>query len=212
MSRFKTEDALVLRTRACGESNREAFFLTGGQGIIRAIVYGGPKSKLRAMVSPFHSGVVYLYHDPVRDSYKVSDFDVRFWHPGIRENYERTMAAGALCETILAGHGGGFWREALDLACAVFAALEDAGTELCSSIVVYFLWKWAELLGVRPEFPRNAALSYSSAIRWLYTLEPLELSALNNHIPDGGTLCTAKNLCMDILAAAFGRRLPSWNW
>ncbi|MDR1256680.1 MAG: recombination protein O N-terminal domain-containing protein, partial [Spirochaetaceae bacterium] len=79
MTRNSVCPALVLRVRPCGESNREAFFLTAETGVTRAYVYGGAKSRLRAAVSPFQSGDLYLYRDPARDSGKVTDFDVRRW-------------------------------------------------------------------------------------------------------------------------------------
>ncbi|MDR1100566.1 MAG: recombination protein O N-terminal domain-containing protein, partial [Treponema sp.] len=117
MPRTFTYTALVLRTRPSGESNREAWFLTAEEGLLRATVFGGPRSRLRAHVAPFHSGPLWIYHDPVRDSRKITDFDVLCWRPGIREQYERTMAADALAETILNSHGGGGnWKTAFALA------------------------------------------------------------------------------------------------
>jgi DNA repair protein RecO (recombination protein O) len=152
VSRTFILQALVLKTLNSGESNRDAWFLTAEEGIIRATVFGGPKSRLRAHVAPFHRGTLWIYHDPVRDSRKVTDFDVRSWRPGLRELYERTMAAGATADTILASHGGGgAWEEALNLADSVLDALENAGEEGCLRIFVHFLWKWAAFLGLRPE-------------------------------------------------------------
>ncbi|QQO09052.1 DNA repair protein RecO [Breznakiella homolactica] len=151
MSRSVTYEALVLRVRPSGESNREAFFLTPEEGIVRAILYGGPKSKLRSHVAPFHRGTLWIYRDPAKDSRKVSDFDVRSWRPGIREQYERTIAAGALAETILAGHGGGGnWDEALTLADATLDALDTADERGAAILLVQFLWNWANVLGVQP--------------------------------------------------------------
>ncbi|GHV41430.1 recombinase RecO [Spirochaetia bacterium] len=152
MSRSFTYQALVLKTRSSGESNRDAWFLTAEEGLIRATVFGGPKSKLRAHISPFNRGTLWIYHDPVRDSRKVSDFDVRSWRPGLRELYERTMAADALADTILASHGGGGnWEEALSLADSSLDALENADETLCVRIFIHFLWNWANILGLRPD-------------------------------------------------------------
>jgi DNA repair protein RecO (recombination protein O) len=146
-----TYNALILRVRQSGESNREAFFLTAEEGIIRAMVFGGPKSKLRAYVSPFHSGTLWIYHDPVKDSRKVTDFDVTAWRPGIREVYERTMAAGAITETILAGHGGsGNWQEALNLASESLEAVSNAAEKDIMLPFLHFLWNWADILGIQP--------------------------------------------------------------
>ena len=99
--------ALTLRVRETGESNRDAWFLTATEGIMRATVFGGPKSRLRSRVAPFHEGTLWVYRDPVRDSRKAEDFDVQHYRQGLRELYERAMAANAVAETILSSHGGG---------------------------------------------------------------------------------------------------------
>ena len=152
LSRSFTYSALTLRVKPSGESNREAWFLTAEEGLLRATVFGGPKSRLRSLVAPFHEGTLWIYHDPVRDSRKVNDFDVQSYRPGIRELWERAVIAGAVAETILASHGGGGgWSEATDLAGSVLDALDCADAAACSPIGIYFLWRWAGLLGVRPD-------------------------------------------------------------
>ena len=151
MRRNLVRTALVLRARPSGESNREVWFLTAEEGILRATVFGGPKSRLRAHAAPFHSGTVWLYHDPVRDSRKVTDFDVVSWRPALRELYERTMTANAGAETVLASHGGGGnWKTALDLFSRFLDGLEEARAAGCSRVFVRFLWDWAAFLGGRP--------------------------------------------------------------
>ncbi|MDR2020628.1 MAG: recombination protein O N-terminal domain-containing protein [Treponema sp.] len=162
MSRSFTYTALILRVRPSGESNREAWFLTAEEGILRATIFGGPKSRLRAHAAPYHQGQIWIYHDPVRDSRKLVDFDVRLWRPGLRELYERTMSAGAVAETILAGYGGGGnWEAALAMAEKTLDALETADGESCVRILIHFLWNWAELLGQRPELNRCASCGNS---------------------------------------------------
>jgi len=150
MKRNLTYRALTLRTKAIGESNREAWFLTEEEGVLRATVFGGAKSRLRSQVAPSHEGELWLYHDPVKDSRKVSDFDVRSYRIGIRDLYERTQAAHALAETVLASHGGGgAWQD----------ALTEADAQLCSRLGIYFLWHWAAHLGVRPDLSACASCS-----------------------------------------------------
>jgi DNA repair protein RecO (recombination protein O) len=158
MPRSVTYTALVLRVKPSGESNREAWFLTAQEGILRATVFGGPKSRLRAHIAPFHQGVLWIYHDPVRDSRKVSDFDVQLWRPGLRERYERAMTAGAVAETVLSSHGGGgAWPRALELAGGALDALDGADETTCRRVLIHFLWNWAEVLGVRPGLAACAA-------------------------------------------------------
>ena len=141
MSRTLVREVLVLSVRSSGESNREATLLSAEEGIVRATVFGGPKSKLRAHVAPFHSGTMWLYRDPVRDSLKVTDFDVRSWRPLLRELLERSWAATAVMDTIRSSHGGGgAWPEALALADGTLDALELADADGAALALVRFLW------------------------------------------------------------------------
>lgn len=152
MSRSSTHEALVLSVRLSGESNREAVFLTGDGGLMRATVFGGAKSRLRAYVEPYHSGELLIYRDPVKDFRKVSDFNVRSWRPGIREVLERSYAAAAVAETVITGHGGGGdWEAALSLCEETLDALDIASEETSRRTLTRFLWKWTALLGARPE-------------------------------------------------------------
>ena len=151
-------NALVLRVRAFGESNREAVFLTAEEGLIRAAVFGGPKSHLRAQIAPFHSGKLWIYYDPVRDSRKVNDFDVSFYRMGIRTSLERVMAADAIAETILFSQGGGSaWQDAIKLTEGVLDFLDNADPTACTRITIYFLWHWAKFLGSGPEIELSCA-------------------------------------------------------
>ncbi|MCL2190521.1 MAG: DNA repair protein RecO C-terminal domain-containing protein, partial [Treponema sp.] len=56
-------------------------------------------------------------------------------------------------ETVLASHGGGGnWGGALSLAEATLDALAAADGETCRRVLLWFLWQWADFLGLRPEF------------------------------------------------------------
>jgi len=158
MSRNAVFSALVLRSRQSGESNNEVSLLTAEEGIIRATVFGGPKSKLRSHAAPYNSGQVWIYRDPAKDYGKLSDFDVHSWRPGLRELYERTMAAAGTAETILSTHGGGGdWGSAMKLAISTLDALENANEELCERILVHFLWRWTHFLGLQPHIENCAS-------------------------------------------------------
>jgi DNA repair protein RecO (recombination protein O) len=197
MLRTFTYSALVLRIRPAGEANREAFFLTAEAGILAATLYGGPKSRLRSHVAPFHRGTLWLYHDPVRDSWKVTDFDVRSWRPGIREDFNRSMTAFALAETVLAAHGGGGnWAEALALTDRALDALEGSDEGAARRIGIHFLWNWADILGVRPHLDRCASCACEAAPDEVLYYAP----------GDGGLHCAS---CVGLSAAGGGRRGPS---
>jgi DNA repair protein RecO (recombination protein O) len=158
MSRTFVYSALVLRNRPSGESNSEVTLLTAEEGVIKATVFGGPKSKLRAHCASYNSGQVWIYHDKAKEYAKLSDFDVHSWRAGLRELYDRTMSAGAVAETILSSHGGGGeWAAALTLAAETLDALESADEELCGKLLIHFLWRWAGFLGIQPHLENCAA-------------------------------------------------------
>jgi DNA repair protein RecO (recombination protein O) len=210
MPRNFTFSALVLRTRPSGESNREAWFLTAEEGIFQATVFGGPKSRLRAHVAPFHSGPLWIYHDPVRNSRKVTDFDVQCWRPGIREQYDRTMAADALAETILKSHGGGGnWEAAFSLAGGALDALETAEDRHCLPILLHFFWNWLDLLGLRPEAPLPLD---DGARNWLAAVEHLDPRQLFRYTLAESSLGRLKAALTALLAEALGWRLSTWDW
>jgi DNA repair protein RecO (recombination protein O) len=131
-------------------------------------MFGGPKSRLRSRVAPYHGGKLWVYYDPVRDSRKITDFDVHFYRTGIRELYERASCAAAVAETVLSSQGGGGnWEETTILTANTLDALDSADETASSGIAVYFFWHWAEHLGVRPiacpcELPSNGVLWYST--------------------------------------------------
>jgi len=151
MSRTFVYTALVLRTRPSGESNSEVTLLTAEEGIIKATVFGGPKSKLRAYSAPYNSGQVWIYRDKSKEYAKITDFDVHSWRAGLRELYERTMTASAIAETILSSHGGGGeWQTALNMAMETLDTLETATEELCRRLLIHFLWRWSGFLGIQP--------------------------------------------------------------
>ena len=180
MSRTSAYYAIILRSRPSGESNREIWLLTAEAGLVRAVLFGGPKSKLRSHAAPFHSGKVWIYHDPVKNFYKLNDFDVQSWRPGLREMYERAMAADAVSHTVLASEGGGgAWSGAIKLVEENLNALETANEECCSRIQLHFFWQWINFLGLRPQF--DSCVSCEKAIP---QTEPLWYSA-----KEDGALC-----------------------
>jgi DNA repair protein RecO (recombination protein O) len=188
MSRTAVYSALVLRNRPSGESNSEVTLLTAEEGIFRATVFGGAKSKLRAHSAPYNSGQVWIYRDKAKDYAKLSDFDVHSWRPGLRELYERTIAASAVIETIMSSHGGGGeWANALKLATETLDTLESANEELCARILIHFLWRWACLLGIQPHIDCCAACDTNTndAPFWFNTSEGTAICSgciKNSHI------------------------------
>ena len=219
MTRLLACSALVLRVRPSGEANREAWMLTAEEGLVRATVFGGPKSRLRAHVAPYHRGKLWLYLDPVRDSRKITDFDVQSWKPGIRESYERAAAAAAMAETILAAYGGGgSWGEAFALADASLEALETADAGACERFFIYFLWKWAELLGIRPDLnetehdDETPGILGPGARAWLAAALELDLPHIARRTMDGVSTRQARRFVTAVVGNALGKRPGTWDF
>jgi recombinational DNA repair protein (RecF pathway) len=82
---------------------------------------------------------------------KVTDFDVKQWRPGLRELYDRSMAAAAVMDTIAASHaGGGNWTTALEQAGRTLDALDGADERTVLRVLYHFLWNWIDLIGEKP--------------------------------------------------------------
>ena len=60
-------EVLILTVKNQGENNRVICALSPELGIFYAILYGGPKSKLKSLVQPFYSGKMWLYDDTLRN-------------------------------------------------------------------------------------------------------------------------------------------------
>ena len=203
--------ALILRSRPSGESNSEVTLLTAEEGLLRATVFGGPKSKLRSHAAPYNSGRVWIYRDPAKEYAKISDFDVQSWRPGLRELYERTMAASGIAETILSSHGGGGeWETALKLAVSALDAMEQASEELCERLLVHFLWQWTGFLGIQPSL-EDIPLNPGSR-RWLAAAAELEPSQIYRYSMDKKSFDETKSYITAIMTEAIGRKLSSWDW
>ncbi|MDR2601495.1 MAG: recombination protein O N-terminal domain-containing protein [Spirochaetaceae bacterium] len=214
MNRHKNFPALTLSMRSFGESNREAFFLTPQDGIVKAAVFGGPKSKLRAYVSPFQSGTLYLYSDSAKNTNKVTDFDVAAWRPELREMLERGLTATYISAALLAGCGGGVESSAaFDLANDCLDALKTADDSLCEAVYVYFLWNWLDVLGFRPEGGAEKAVYAgvrfpADVIRHFKETAALKAKELYSFTPPSrASLSAAKKILRGLLHEASGSRV-----
>jgi DNA repair protein RecO (recombination protein O) len=167
-------ESLVLRARESPGGDRILCLMTAEAGIQDVFVFGGPKSKLRSLASPYSSGRAFVYLDPTRDFRKLSDFEVTESFTGLREGLKKIWAAGLVAEFLLkTSGGGGDFPEVLALARAAMRGLESCREEEADYPLLLFLWRMIELLGLLPEaehcsvcglpFPEGAGLLYSFA-------------------------------------------------
>ncbi len=175
MNRNTSLEALVLATKPMGENNRLATILTAERGILTAVVYGGRKGKLRSMVSPYHTGTMWLYIDSVKQSIKITDFDPQKYRSEIRNNLYKTYAAALACELVIKTHGFAthvvdvnHFEDTSELYFMINGFLEglDLSTEEQARLgTLRFLWRYLEHLGLQSE-PSRCMHCGSNVVSW----------------------------------------------
>ena len=154
MERNFYTQALILSSRIFGENNRILTVLTPDKGIFDAILYGGRKSRLRSLASPFHTGTMWFYNDEAKHSIKITDFDVKKFRPSLHENLYKSMAAAFCSELLIKTRGGNedsqysvLWvltngfLDGLEL-------IDEKGAELG---LIRFIWRFLAVQGEQPD-------------------------------------------------------------
>ncbi|MBP3365361.1 MAG: DNA repair protein RecO [Treponema sp.] len=149
--RNKKMRALILSARRTGECNRLVTVLSAENGIFSAILYGGPKSRLRSLVQPFYAGTLYVYADEARHSVKITDFDAENCHLSLRTSLFKSWAASFACELAVKTKCAGDSERAFVLLSA-FLDGTDAVSETEARLgMLRFLWRYLALLGLQPD-------------------------------------------------------------
>ena len=152
--RNSIESAVVLKSARMGEIHRSVTLLTPQRGVVWAIAHGAGKaaSKLKAAAIPFACVTAYLYHDPVRDSFKVTDVEPLDLHGAIRADLGKFFTASLWVEIVLRSHGGGTEATALHaLLVAGLRTLDAAAGTQVGAVSVQVLWRCLQLLGLAPD-------------------------------------------------------------
>ncbi len=150
MRNFSTK-ALILSVQAQGENNRSACIFSPDEGIFYATLFGGPKSKLRSLVSPMNSGIMYLYRDEVKKHIKITDFDVKNAHLTFRENLFKTFASALAAEILIKTRCAGSPDESWRLVNGFLDGMELSSEDDSRLGLVRFLWRYIDLLGIKPD-------------------------------------------------------------
>jgi DNA repair protein RecO (recombination protein O) len=151
-SRNLVYEALALRARESPGGSRILTLMTAEAGLVDVFVFGGPKSRLRSLASPYASGRAFVYLDPVKDFQKLSDFDVRESYPALRDELGRLWAAGLAAELLIkTSGGGGDYPQVLGLALDCFAALDRSLAPASEAPILLFIWRLLNLIGLGPD-------------------------------------------------------------
>ena len=150
MNRSSSTPAIIFSIRPLGENNSSVTLLTPGKGISYATLYGGPKSKLRSLVTQWNSGTIWLYDNPEKKQTKISDFEVKNYHGTFTTSLFKLYAASLAAELAIKTRCGG----SNDICFKLISGFLD-GMDLCNEEqsrvgLIRFLWRYLELLGIQP--------------------------------------------------------------
>lgn len=150
--RNHVHDAVALRARESPAGDRILTFMTRDAGLVDAFVFGGAKSKIRSLASPYVHGTAFIYADPVKDYRTLRDFEALEVFPGLRESLGRLWGASVAAEMNLrTSVPGGENEEAMDLLLSVLRALQDSGEAEAAYPVLLFLWRHLGIMGLKPD-------------------------------------------------------------
>ena len=150
MNRSTSTSAIVLSLRPLGENNSSVTLLTSDNGIVYAVLYGGPKSRLRSLVSQWNSGKVWLYENPEKNQIKISDFEVVNYHPSFSQNLFKSYAASLAAEIAIKTRCAGSASQCHRLVSGFLDGMELCDEEQSRLGLLRFLWRYLELLGIQP--------------------------------------------------------------
>jgi len=182
--------ALVLRKTKLGETDTILTLLSADGSQIRAVAKGmrKPGSRLSGRLEPFSVGDLLLHTGRTLDV--ITEADTVELHPGLREDYDRTMAASVVADVLdkISVQGQDEPR-LFGLGESALTAIETAGTDALARIVTAFLVKSMAMHGVRPELETCAACAAA-----IHGGRQFSLAA-------GGVVCPS---CGDASAVSFG--------
>ncbi|MBN1525566.1 MAG: DNA repair protein RecO [Spirochaetales bacterium] len=109
MQRTFSIDGIVLKVNRISEIHKGLILFTREHGLFSCIAHGAykTKGKLRALTEIFSYIKAYIYHDPVRDSYKLNDAETIELFSSFRKSVEKYYAVNLFAEVILKSFGGG---------------------------------------------------------------------------------------------------------
>jgi DNA repair protein RecO (recombination protein O) len=187
--RTSSFDCVVLRCRESPSGARIITLLSDEAGLVDAFVFGGPKSRLRSLASPWHEGRAWIYRDSAKDFVTLRDFDAIREFPSVRTSLDAISAASLAGEFIMATSAlGGDWMDAkalfIDLIQTLDLLLAENPARLKGSIdraVILFCVRAIQAMGLMPD-PGECS-SCAGAIR------PDAVQSYSRR--HGGFMCTA---------------------
>ncbi|MGH4037874.1 MAG: DNA repair protein RecO [Sphaerochaeta sp.] len=98
MNRNVNVQAIVLKARKDGDSNRNLTLLSVDEGIIEIRAFRSRTSKSAPKAYQFQEGMFFLYYNPVNKQYSLKDVQLISPHDGIKQDYEAIISASIMVE------------------------------------------------------------------------------------------------------------------
>ena len=152
MGKTYCANGTVVQVKPSGEKNFMVVAITKETGLLNATLYGGPKSRLKSLVSPWNSGIFYLTEGQNGQFPKLNDFDVKKYHESFRADLFKMWAASLAAEIAIKTKCADNNEECLK----IFQGFID-GLELCKTKekgqagLIRFLWRYLQILGMQPD-------------------------------------------------------------
>ena len=157
MYRNISTHAIVIRRERLGEFHKNLLLLTSDLGLLTATAYGAYKmhSALRLGSEPFTASRALLYHNPVKNTYKVMELDIVESFAGLQGDLGRMSAASLWAEVVQKSYGAGETSDTLfRLLLEGLRILQDSDASLQPYLTIQFLWRFLTLAGYLPELER----------------------------------------------------------
>lgn len=154
MSRNSITQAIVLKTSRIGEIHKGVVLLTKDIGIINAVAHGAwkMKSRLRAHTQLFSYVKVYLYYNPVKQTYKISDIESLMSCDVIIKSLKNYYIVSICAEIILKSYGGGeSVKEMFFLFLDILKNIGKIHEDDVDFILIQFFWRFLIITGHKPD-------------------------------------------------------------
>ncbi|MBB6482566.1 DNA repair protein RecO [Spirochaeta isovalerica] len=150
MKRIQRSELIVLKSEKSGENHRLVTLFTSNSQIVRALAFGaaGSKSAMRGLTTPFCLCEGELYHDPVKDLWRITHLSGLDLYDGIRSDLKKFYTISLLAEIILKSYGGGD-EKAYALFKKTIGFIDRAEkAEDVEKLLVFYLWRYLKMSGV----------------------------------------------------------------
>jgi DNA repair protein RecO (recombination protein O) len=153
MYRNVSTQAIVIRRERLGEFHKSLVLLTSDMGLVRAVAYGAYRmnSSLRMGSEPFTVSLARLYNNPVKQSYKVTDLEIRHTFESLLKDLSRVAAVSLWAEVALKSYAAGETSDELfQLFLGSLQLLDRADSKGEPYVTIQFLWRFLSLAGYQP--------------------------------------------------------------